>query len=243
MVVPLPPTPRPARDLVIGVILGLAFGLASLSAARSIPITIAERHNRDVWFQTAADSLVNLAGDRQHSRHGRNNIHPFFSLVAHPPIPVLHRLFGIDVLTGLRLVVAGVACLWGLSLILLLRLMRCQSLDAVLVTALAMVSASAVFLFTIPDLEPVERAWNRKTGSACRSLTVVEKSASASSTIRWYAADFHPKGGRSPLFDPWSDSRARSARYIRAAAGLKHPGVPSGRLVPGRRRLYSESSG
>lgn len=148
------PSATPRLDLLIALSLGLMVAFGAYRATALLPAAVTQEAFRDVWFQSAAGSILSQAGDRLHPKHSRNNIHPFFSIATHPPTQLLARALGIDTWQALRLLTAMAAVLTIGGLFLIFRLIRCRLLDAILLTLLAAVSAASVFFLGLPETFP-----------------------------------------------------------------------------------------
>lgn len=148
------PTSIGKVDVAFALCLGLTVALGAYGTSPRLPASVILESHRDVWFQAAAGSILSQAGDRHHSKHGRNNIHPFFSLAIHPTTQALSRGFGLDLWHALRLLTAGAAVVSIGSLFLVFRLMKCRRLDSVLLTLLVAVSATSVFFLGLPETFP-----------------------------------------------------------------------------------------
>lgn len=137
-------------DILCGLLLGTAAGVASWLGARSIDPVALGWDTQNCWFKA---DLFRVFGNMVSvfSNHSRTNVHPLFPLVAFPPVQLLQSVFGLDRLIAVRAVFAGVAAAWGIALFVLLRLIGCKRFDAVLFTLMGMSSAAAIFWFTVPE--------------------------------------------------------------------------------------------
>lgn len=146
-------TPDPARarrhlDLLLAVCLAVLAAIASYQGSTRLdPIVL---RTWDVWFQADVGRVYINMTDRW-SDHYRTKVHPLFSLLMSPPVYALKRALGVDPLAATRLVIAGVASLWIITLFVLLRVIGCRRLDSVLFTLLAAVSSAAMFWFVVPE--------------------------------------------------------------------------------------------
>ncbi|MBD1847885.1 hypothetical protein H6F89_31805 [Cyanobacteria bacterium FACHB-63] len=138
-------------DGLIVLILGIAIGVASYLGSQQIPDAIfTDLYSQDTWFGSDIPTVFGNMTSFQ-SDFGRNNKHPLFPLLALPPIFVIGKLFYLDPVTTVRLVIPFVAVAWIGLLFALFRLMGCARLDATLFSLVGESSAAAIFWFTVPE--------------------------------------------------------------------------------------------
>lgn len=142
------------RDLLLGILLGVTFSCAVYQGAKLVPSVIFE-HTKycDVWFGSDTPRVYDNMTD-QYSGHYRTEVHPLFSLTAHPAVFLAKKAFNLRPAAAVRLVISLMASLWIFFLFMLLRLLGCKKLDATLFSLLAAVSAASVFWFVVPETYP-----------------------------------------------------------------------------------------
>jgi len=138
-------------DILIAIALAIAIAISTYLGTYAIPDPIfTDIYAQDIWFgsdiPTVFGNITSLNSD-----FGRNNKHPLFPLLVFPLIFGVSKLFYLDPLSSVRLVVVGVAMLWIVSLYALFRLMSCYRLDATLFSLLGAVSAASIFWLVIPE--------------------------------------------------------------------------------------------
>lgn len=138
-------------DIVFCLILSVCSASGSYMAAKHVPRQVLEYSSRDVWFQGASDSILLQLSDRESPKHARNNIHPFFSIISHPYVFFISKIFGVELEMALRLMMSGVAFCWAGSLFILLRLLIRSRSEAIVFCTLGIVSASFLFWFSVPE--------------------------------------------------------------------------------------------
>jgi len=137
-------------DVAVALLLALAAGVASYHGAQRVDPALLEISAGDVWFDADAPRVyANMTA--RGSDHYRTKVHPLFSLLTYTPVAGLRSGLGIGPATAVRLLVAAVAAAWLAVVFTLLRLIGCRRLDAVLFSALAACSASALFWFVVPE--------------------------------------------------------------------------------------------
>lgn len=142
-------------DILIMMGLAIAISISTYLGTAAIPDPIfTDFYAQDVWFgsdiPTVFGNITSLNSD-----FGRNNKHPLFPLIVFPLVFGVGKLFHLDPLFAVRVVVVGVAALWICSLYALFRLMGCYRLDATLFSLLGGVSAGAVFWLVTPESFPL----------------------------------------------------------------------------------------
>jgi hypothetical protein len=136
------------RDLVVGVLLAIAAGIASYEGARLInPVVL---QTPDLWFQSDLPRVYADMTDRWFV-HNQTSVHPLFLLATCPPVYGMQRAFGIEAITAVRIIMAVLASLWIVALFIILRIIGCCRLDAIIFCLLGATSASAMFWFVVPD--------------------------------------------------------------------------------------------
>ncbi|MGH8613132.1 MAG: hypothetical protein ACREYF_14225 [Gammaproteobacteria bacterium] len=133
----------------------------------------------DTWFESDQDRVYeNMT--RVNSDHYRSKVHPLFPLASLPAVTVLAKLGGVTPLQAVRVALASVVFLWTMAFFALLRLLGCPRLDAVLFTAVALVSAASLFWFTVPE------TYSFGSLSIVLALLVVGLSEYHALSERWY---------------------------------------------------------
>jgi len=103
----------------------------------------------NVWYQGDIGRVYSNMTDRK-SNHYRTKVHPIFSLATNPVVFALSKA-GLSQEVAVRSVVASAA---GVVLVLLyctLRLLNLQTLESLLFSVLASVSASSIFWSPVPE--------------------------------------------------------------------------------------------
>jgi hypothetical protein len=137
---------NPRQDLLAaGLIAGLS-GLITYWLAHQIPANLYNFF--DVWFQADLPLQFQRAAYPIHQAH-YTKLHPLFSLVVFPVAGVFRLIPGVDVIESIRLLVSLLAMIWCGVLFLVLRRMGCHRLDAILLTCVAIISATSLFWWTI----------------------------------------------------------------------------------------------
>ena len=143
-------------DVFIGLFLmGLA-GLAAYVGARLIGPQILELNPYgDTWFDSdLAIYHGTLVDHRNLKLHDRTYKHPLLSLAFCLPVYSL-RAFHVEALLAVRLMMAGIAALWQVSLFGFLRLMGCRLPEAILLALLGCVSAAGMFWLPVLETYPL----------------------------------------------------------------------------------------
>lgn len=138
-------------DILIGLALAIATAVASYFGTYQIPDPIfTDFYAQDVWFGSDIPTVFgNITSFK--SDFGRNNKHPLFPLFVFPLVFAIDKLFHLDPLSAVRIVIVGVAILWISSLYALFRLMGCYRLDATLFSLLGGISSASIFWLVIPE--------------------------------------------------------------------------------------------
>jgi len=140
-----------SADLLLGLGLSVVAALGSFHLSARVPAPVMTAPSCvDVWFEADApyifDSMTH--GDSQHHRRSRR--HPLFSLVSRPAVRVV-QILPLTPLQAVRVVMALVTALWAATLFALLRVIGCRRPEALCFTAVAIVSAPAVFWFSVSE--------------------------------------------------------------------------------------------
>jgi hypothetical protein len=169
-------------DLAIVLGLAIAIAISTYVGTYALPDPIlTDFYAQDVWFggdiPTVFGNITNINSD-----FGRNNKHPLLPLLVFPLVLAVGKLFHLDPLAAVRLVIVGVSVLWIGSLYALFRLMGCYRLDATLFSLLGGVSAAAVFWLVIPE------SFSFGSLTIILGLAVVAVSQSRPLNAGWYLA-------------------------------------------------------
>jgi hypothetical protein len=155
-------------------VIALALGLAVLAAAASYarasmfsPVIHkhfgygVDRQSGPVTANLLFDADIprfNLTmTDRWHVLHTSTRHHPLLSLYIFPPVRVL-MVAGLAPAEGIRIFVAASCGVWTALMFCLLVLWGCRTVDAVVFTVLAAISASSVFWFSVPECYAIASA-------------------------------------------------------------------------------------
>ena len=139
------------QDILIVFFLAALVGLASYHLAQSIDPGIVSFESVNTWFDADPVRVFSAMTSARSNEHLRNKVHPLFSLIAYPPAILLRKVLGIESLTAVKFVFAGVTALWISALFTTLRLIGCLRLDATLFSLLGLSSAASVFWFSVPE--------------------------------------------------------------------------------------------
>lgn len=188
------PTSAPSSrrpDLLIGALL---FAIGAWSAwhfMQALDPAIYRKFSNNFWFQSDLQRVVSNMLDTGIS-HYRTNVHPIYSLVVHPLVWLLSKVWpGTDLETVQRFQ-AGVAGLWALSLYALWRLMRFSRAEAAVFVLFGLSCSAAIYWFAIPETYGlgslsliqvlIVAAWGA-TRAVSDRLLVISSAASLSITI------------------------------------------------------------
>jgi hypothetical protein len=145
------PTGRGLRTTDVAIVLALLIAGAALvwsTTARFDPRFFREPDGNDVWFEAdlpiVADRVLHRWSDQS-----RNARHPLFPAMVTLPANLLKPVAGEQ--AALRLLIAACAAVWLAAFYLLLRAVTPGRLDALIFTALASVSAAAMFWVPVPE--------------------------------------------------------------------------------------------
>ncbi len=141
------------REIVLVVAIATLAGIASYLGAQMIDPWLFTDRGADLWFAADIPRVYANMTDR-FSNHSRTKVHPIFSLLAFPPVFLMHKILGLDGVTAVRLAIAAVAALCIILLFVVLRLMGCRRFDAALFSILGATSAAAMFWFIVPETYP-----------------------------------------------------------------------------------------
>lgn len=112
-----------------------------------------DRSGGNIWFQSdmtrVMDNMTMRLGDQSKTR-----THPLFTLYTYPPTFILMKL-GFSTVIAIRLVTATIAGLWLGMLAAVMLVIGMRRLDTIIFVCLASVSASFVFLTSIPETFPL----------------------------------------------------------------------------------------
>jgi hypothetical protein len=169
-------------DVSILIGLAIAIAISTYLGTTAIPEPIfTDFYAQDVWFgsdiPTVFGNITSLNSD-----FGRNNKHPLFPLIVFPLVFTVGKLFHLDALLAVRVVVVGVAALWICSMYVLFRLMGGDRLEATLFSLLGGVSAAAVFWLVTPESFPLGSV------TIIWGLAVVAFAQTHPLTPSWYVA-------------------------------------------------------
>lgn len=141
------------RDFVVIAAFSVFAAIGSYQGAKQVSLALFDTSMESVWFQSDIPGIYENMTNRG-SDHYCTYAHPLFSMVALPPTEMLWRVFGINSLVSVRIVMAFIASLWAAAFFILFRLVSFHRLEAILFSALGMVSAAATFWFTVPGTYP-----------------------------------------------------------------------------------------
>jgi hypothetical protein len=104
----------------------------------------------NVWFDADVPRYLCQMVDRYANDHWRNKVHPLFSFLSYP-IPNLLAAIQIEIGMAVRVQVALIPAVGMAFLFSALRLVSLSSLNAMLLTGIALTSSSSFMWFTIPE--------------------------------------------------------------------------------------------
>lgn len=105
---------------------------------------------KNVYFQGDLPRIYESMTDRMSEGHYRLKVHPLTSLYTFPPTLLLKKL-GMDSYEAVKTVVALIGAMWGLCLYIMIRLIGVPRLISLLITALGLSSAAAIFWLSVPE--------------------------------------------------------------------------------------------
>ena len=145
-----PNAPVTAVDRAIGLLLGLAAVLVSLWVMAQMPRGLYSLTGFDIWFQADQPRALGALTDRLSTLHGRDNVHPLYSLLLFPVADVLRHLGASPLQAGQAIILA---CGFGSAslLYLVLRRMGLARLSAVLGGVAFITSATYLHWFGIVE--------------------------------------------------------------------------------------------
>ncbi len=137
-------------NLFIGLILAIIASVIAYYCAELIgPELFAIGPYGDTWFDSDVAAYYKTIANHQDSTlHKRTYKHPLLSLAFCLPIYLLQAIH-VPSLVAVRIVIAGIAAVWLVSLFGCLRLMSCRLLEAVLLSLLGLLSAAGLFWLTV----------------------------------------------------------------------------------------------
>lgn len=140
--------PVPSADAALAVLLFLAsFGIVFAAAdwRREQYIWNA----RDVWFDADSARVVRIEAEEPEG-YNRTAMHPLYPFVSAPPIALMKKA-GASTNLAVRVTHSGMGALWISLFYLLLRRFGCRRPDALIFTAVAGSSATAIFWLPVFD--------------------------------------------------------------------------------------------
>lgn len=138
-------------DGLVILILAITIAIASYGGSQQIPDAIfTDFYAQDTWFGSDIPTVFGNMTSVQ-SDFGRNNKHPLFPLLVLPPILIIAKLFHLELIEAVRLVIPAVAAVWIGLLFGLFRLIGGSRLEATLLSLVGGSSAAAIFWFTVPE--------------------------------------------------------------------------------------------
>ncbi len=140
-------------EMLLVVAIAASAGIATYLGSQLIDPWLFTDRGADLWFAADIPRVYANMTDR-FSNHSRTKVHPIFSLLAFPPVFLMHKVLGLDGVTAVRLAIAAVAALCIILLFGVLRLMGCRRFDAALFSILGATSAAAMFWFIVPETYP-----------------------------------------------------------------------------------------
>ena len=136
------------RDVLIAALFAMAVGIGCLLIARAMPSFLFQ--SMDFWFE--ADTLREISNmTRVHDDHYRTSVHPLFSLLTFVPVYLAKHALSISPLRAVLLIGSLIGGLWSGTLYMVFRLLGCRKWDAIVLTLLGLVSASALFWLPVPN--------------------------------------------------------------------------------------------
>src|SRR5262249_15576608 len=105
----------------------------------------------DFWFESDPPAFLDQMESRMADHHFRTRRHPLWSLVVYPIVQAVAWIFSLSIEHAIVVVMALAAAAWAGVIFVILRLMGLQRAVVSLFTALATVSAAAVFWLPVPE--------------------------------------------------------------------------------------------
>jgi len=168
------------RDIGVGAALALVAAFSSFAATARLDPVLLHPATEDVWFQSDIPRVYESMTRRDGDYYRSSSVHPLFALATLPPVSALWKGLGLEAITAVRIVLAIVAALWVVAFLVILRLAGLPKLDATLFTLVAIVSAAAVFWFSVPETYPFGSL------SILFALAVVAAGQRVALKERWY---------------------------------------------------------
>ena len=179
----LAPTPEPngrlhPADRALAVALGLFAVLVASRVMALMPTALYDSSGYDIWFQADQPRALGALTDRLSTLHGRDNVHPLYSILLFPVSDVLRRI-------GFSPLAAGQAvilfCGYGsvALLYLVLRRMELGRLSATMASVAFIASATFLHWFGLVETYPASSL----TAIAAIYLFVAKPRASSSRTV------------------------------------------------------------
>lgn len=142
-------------DLLIAFFLSLSFSLLVFYLSAFIPEVLMMQSNRgDVWFQGDLPRNYAIMTTNDSDFYVRVKTHPLFALITYPAVKIILKVFNLQPLEAVRVIMALVAFSWVFLLFQLLRMMKCNRLETVLFCLLGTVSSASLFWFIVPETFP-----------------------------------------------------------------------------------------
>ena len=165
-------------DRMMAMALGLLAVLVASRVMALIPTGLYVSSGYDIWFQADQPRALGALTDRLSTLHGRDNVHPLYSLFLFPISDLLRR-FGMAPLAAGQTIILG--CAFGsVSLLyLVLRRMDLGRLSAVMSCAAFICSATFLHWFGLVETYPASSI----TAIAAIYLTIRRPRLSATRTI------------------------------------------------------------
>lgn len=136
-------------DILTALLLALVFAVTVYTGSKMVPDVVFIEPN--VWFDADTSRVFNNMSSRPHHIwNERSNIHPLFTLITYPAVVLLKKLFSVDSMIAVKMIMVFVAFIWMFLMFILLRWIGCLLLDSFLLSLLAGVSAS-MFYFIVPE--------------------------------------------------------------------------------------------
>jgi hypothetical protein len=145
-------------DLLLALALAALAGALCFAGASRVPVHLNRPEALDTWYDGDMSTVLgNMLSRRPSQGYSAYHTarHPVFALTAHLPVLALQQAPGVTPLAAVRLFLALTAAAWIAAFYLLLRLAGCRRGDAALFSAVAGVSAGAMFWFIVPESFPL----------------------------------------------------------------------------------------
>jgi hypothetical protein len=102
------------------------------------------------WFDADVPRYICQAVDRFANDHWRNKVHPLFSLLTYP-LPNVLKIFGIDIISAIRLQLSLVVAVGCLFLSLTFQQLHISKIHSILLIAITLTGATSLTWFSIPE--------------------------------------------------------------------------------------------